>query len=308
MAAAVDGQDVQAVAEAVERQGARQRDHHAAIDDAGAQPALALGVVVEMDPGAIVVEARGAAVLALHHAHAVDMVDALADDVVLEEVGLAGLARVDPADAQARGHHQPVGRHVGRQLGHHGLGCRRGGVALADHDPAHIVDDRRAVVLPALAAHPDDAGLAAGGLLEADHLRAGVDRVAGVDQPEEAPVGVAEIGHGVERDVGHGLAEDQVEGQQVLDRRSRQAVRPCERIRAVLQEPGAGQRQVEGGVADVHGARRRVPDLLADVEVLEEVAGGGLAHVIPDRRRCCIAAGLVAGARPAKATDWRAAA
>ena len=96
VAAAVDRQDVQAVAEPVERQRPGQRDHHAAIDDAGAESALALGVVVEMDPGAVVVEAGGAAVLALHHAHAVDMVDPLADHIVLEEVGRAGLGRVDP--------------------------------------------------------------------------------------------------------------------------------------------------------------------------------------------------------------------
>ena len=63
----------------------------------------------------------------------------------------------------------------------------------------------------------------------------------GIDQAQEAPVGVAEIGHGVERDVGHGLAEHEMECQQVLDRRRRQAVRPCERIRAVLQEARAGQ-------------------------------------------------------------------
>ena len=49
-------------------------------------------------------------------------------------------------------------------------------------------------------------------------------RVAGVDQAEEAAVGVAEIGHGVERDVRHGPAEHEVEGEQVLERRRRQAV------------------------------------------------------------------------------------
>ena len=46
----------------------------------------------------------------------------------------------------------------------------------------------------------------------------------------------------------------------------------------MLQEARAGQGEIEGGVAFAYGPGRGVPDLLADVEILEEVAGTGLAH------------------------------
>ncbi len=50
-------------------------------------------------------------------------------------------------------------------------------------------------------------------------------RVAGIDRGQKAAVGIAEIGHGVERNVGHGLAEHDVEHQQVVDRAFRIADR-----------------------------------------------------------------------------------
>ena len=108
-----------------------------------------------------------------------------------------------------------------------------------------------------------------------------MDRVAGIDQPQEPPVGIAEIGHGVERDIGDRLAEDEMKGQQVLDRCRPEPVGAREWIRAVLQKARAGQGEVERGITGADGARRGVADLLTDVEILEEVAGGGLAHLAP---------------------------
>ena len=59
--------------------------------------------------------------------------------------------------------------------------------------------------------------------------------------------------------------------------------RARERVGAVLQEPGARERQIERRVACGDGAGRRMADLLADLEILEEVAGGRLAHLAPCR-------------------------
>ena len=109
---------------------AGERDHDAAVDDARAEPALALGVVVEVHPRRVLVEPGGEPVLALHHAHAVDVVDPLADLIVLEEVGRAGLRRVDPRRAQACRHDEPLGRDRLGQLGHDGFGRRERGSRL----------------------------------------------------------------------------------------------------------------------------------------------------------------------------------
>ena len=46
----------------------------------------------------------------------------------------------------------------------------------------------------------------------------GGKRVAGIDRAEKAAIGIAEIGDGVERNVRHGLAEHDMEHQQIVDR------------------------------------------------------------------------------------------
>ena len=90
---------------------------------------------------------------------------------------------------------------------------------------------------------------------------------------QEAAVGVAEIGDRIERDVRHGLAEHDVEDQQVVDRRARIADRIGERVGGLQREARAVERVVERDVAGRDGARGRVADGLAEAEILEEIAG-----------------------------------
>ena len=126
--------------------------------------------------------------------HAVDVVDALADRVALEGVQRAGQRAIEVPRPQAGRHHQPLGRDVVRQRRDHRLRRRARRIALVDHHPAHEVEQMAAVVLRRVGAHPDVAGLAAGVLLEPDHLRGREQRVAGIEQRAEAAVGIAEIG------------------------------------------------------------------------------------------------------------------
>ena len=171
-----------------------------------------------------------------------------------------------------------------RQLGQHGSGAGLAGSRLATITQ-RTNSDLAAIVLGRTRAHIDGAGLAARVLLEADHLGAGGQRVARIEQSAEPAIGIAEVGDGVERHVRHAASERQVEGQQIVERRPRQSGHARERRRAVHGEPGAGQRQIQGGIALGHGARRGVQDLLAEHEVLEEVAPRGLAHVGSQVRR-----------------------
>jgi hypothetical protein len=70
-----------------------------------------------------------------------------------------------------------------------------------------------------------------------------------------------------------------VEHQEIVDRRARVADRLRKRVRGLHGEARPEQPGVERDVAHRDGARGRVPDRLPDAEVLEEVAGAGLAHV-----------------------------
>ena len=106
-----------------------------------------------------------------------------------------------------------------------------------------------AVLLVAGRAHIDDAGLAVGIFLEPDDLGERAQRVAGIDRAAEIAAGVAEIGDGIERDVRHGLAEHDVEDEQVVDRRARIADRLGERVRRLHREARAEQAVVERDIA-----------------------------------------------------------
>ena len=117
-----------------------------------------------------------------------------------------------------------------------GLGRGRGRVALSHHHPADIVDDRLAALVEPLRAHIDDAALPVRVLLEADHLGDGGERVAGKDRLQEPAIGVAEIGDRVERDVGDGLAEHDMEGEQIVDRACGIADGAREGLRALRRE------------------------------------------------------------------------
>ncbi len=124
----------------------------------------------------------------------------------------------------------------------------------------------------------DDAALPIGILPEADHLGDGGERVARIDGLEEASLRVAEIGDGVQRNVRHRLAEDDMEGEQVVDRARRIADGAREGLGALGREARPVEGGIERGVARVQRARRRVADRLAEPEILEEAARRGLGR------------------------------
>ena len=102
------------------------------------------------------------------------------------------------------------------------------------------------------------------------------ERVAGIDGGEKAELGIAEIGDGVARDVRHGLADDDVEDEEIVDRRARIADLLREGVRRLHGEARPVQRGEQAHIADRDRARRGMHDLLAELEVLEIVAGDGL--------------------------------
>ncbi len=164
------------------------------------------------------------------------------------------------------------------ELGNVGLRRRRARVALSDHHPADIVDDRLAALIEPLRAYMDDAALPVRVLLQSDHLGNGGERVAGKNRLQEPAIGVAEVGHGVQRYVGHGLAEHDMEGEQIVDRALRVADGAREGFRALRREAAAGQCRIKRGVAARQRARRRVTDRLPQAKVFEEPACGGLGR------------------------------
>ena len=223
------------------------------------------------------------------------MVDPLADGIVAPTEARAGerivvSSELDPGAALAELFRQ----HGLRQFRHLlGMG-RRAGLALAHQHPTRIAQHDRVVLVTADRANIDDAGIARRGLLQPDHLRRGRERIAGIDRLEEAPIGIAEIGDGIERDIRHRLAEDDMEHEQVVDRRRGIADRASEGVRGLHRKARAVERRIERCIAGPHRARRRMDDAVAEVEILEETSGTGLraraGHASsPDRRRVCVA-------------------
>src|SRR5690606_39227056 len=110
--------------------------------------------------------------------HAVAVVDALANGIVLPQVGAAG-ERAVPAPAVEVGRNdQILWRDARFHLGHERLGRRGFRIALAYQDPALEFQHRRAVLAGAAGMDIDDAALAGGGLLEADDAAFGGKGVA----------------------------------------------------------------------------------------------------------------------------------
>ena len=151
-------------------------------------------------------------------------------------------------------------------------------IALSHHRPADVFDDRLAALIEPARAHVDDAALFVRVFLEADHLRNRRQRVAGKDRLQEPAIGVAEIGDRIERDVGHGFAEHDMEGEQIVDWACGVADGASEGFRALGREACAVKRRIERRVAVAERARRRVADRLADAKILEEPACGGLGR------------------------------
>jgi hypothetical protein len=160
-------------------------------------------------------------------------------------------------------------------LRHDGLvvGARGGvAVALVDHHPAVEREHRLAALVGARAAHPHHAVLAAAVLLLADDLADRAHRVTGIHRQVELHGRVAQVGHGVERDVVHRLAEDHVEDQQVVHGLALVAQRARELRRAVQRVAVAGEAHVESLVALRDGPRHGVHQGGAGHEVFEVVA------------------------------------
>ena len=126
-----------------------------------------------------------------------------------------------------------------------------------------------------------NAAVTTGIFLQPDHFADRPQRCARIDRLQEPATGVAQIGDGVEGDVGHRLAEHDVENEQVVDRRMPVADRMREGVGGLDGEARAVEGGVERDVARRHRARRGVADRLADPKVLEEIARIGLAHVGP---------------------------
>ena len=119
----------------------------------------------------------------------------------------------------------------------------------------------------------DDAGLAVRVLLETDDFGVRAQRLAGIDLLQEAPLGIAEIGDGVLRDVRDRLAEYGVEDEEVVERTFRQANRLRENVGRLQCKARTIKRGIERRVALGQRARRGMRDLLPEAEVLEEVSG-----------------------------------
>ena len=139
VAAAVDGGDVEGIAETVERQRAGQRNDDATVDDALAETALGLGMLVEMHLGGVLIKTRGELVLGLLDGHAVDMVNFLANLVVAPAIGGAGKIEI----IAARLDHGHSGAEAGwidaiGELGHGILGANGGLIAFSHHHPADV--------------------------------------------------------------------------------------------------------------------------------------------------------------------------
>ena len=204
------------------------------------------------------------------------MIDLLADRVVAPAMRLARQREIVAGEIEPPGDRQIGGRHGGRQIGNNCFGGRGLRVGFPHHHPAHIIQHRLAALVQAPRPHPDHAGLAVGVLLEPDHPRLRAQRIAGIDRLQPAPLGIAEIGHRVQRHVRHGLAEDQVERRPVVERTGRQTAGPGELVRGGQRVARRVERLVERPLAPRDGARYRMGQHVVHRVILEEPPRVGL--------------------------------
>src|SRR5262245_4509641 len=87
---AVQSENVESIGEPIEAQGAGDGDDVAAIDEPPAEPALAFDMLIEMDARRVLEQARGELMLGLFDRLPVNVVDLVADGVVVEAPGRAG--------------------------------------------------------------------------------------------------------------------------------------------------------------------------------------------------------------------------
>ncbi len=275
---AVQAEHVEGVGESVEAQAPRDRDDVAAIDEAAAEPGLALDVLIEMHARGVLEQTGGELMLGFLDGLAVDMIDLLADCVILPAALRARERIVVNFEIELGQCRAELLRIDGRRkLRHHRFGRRRILVALVHHHPARIAQHRLAMLIASGGAHIDRAALLVGVLLQPDHLGGRGDGVAGIDRLQETELGIAEIGDGIARNIGNGLADHHVEHEQIVDRRLRVADRFGEGVRGLHGEARAIERGEQADIAHRHGARRGVDDVLAEAEILEIIADDGAA-------------------------------
>ena len=102
MARAVQPENMEGVGQPVEAQAARDRDEMAAIDEPPPEPPLAFDMLIEMHPRGVLEQAGGELMLGLLDGLAVDMVDLVADRVVVEALGRTGERIVVAAEIELR--------------------------------------------------------------------------------------------------------------------------------------------------------------------------------------------------------------
>src|SRR6185437_3414617 len=68
------------------------------------------------------------------------------------------------------------------------------------------------------------------------------------------------------------LAENDVEGEEVVERCAAESQRGGKGIGRVDRKTRAGEREVEGSIGLAHGARRRMSEHVAQAEILKEAA------------------------------------
>lgn len=87
--ATIDRGNPEGIGQAVERQRTRETDDVSAIDEAAAKATSLLGLLIEVYPRGILVQAGDHHVLALLVGHAVNMIDALPHLIIAPQVGTA---------------------------------------------------------------------------------------------------------------------------------------------------------------------------------------------------------------------------
>ena len=227
----------------------------------------------------VLIEARRHLVFGLFHRHAVDMVDSFADLVIGKAEQRARQHRIIIIGHDHRtGIPQSIGLKTGRKIGDMRLQSRTGGVGLAHHHPAHIIQHHIAMLVEPARADIDHAGFAVGVFFQADHFGCRRQRITGIDGGEKAAGGIAEIGHRIDRNIGHGLAEHDVEHQQIIDRRLRIADGAGKFIRGLHRKPSAIECGIERDIAAGHAARGCMGDHIAQPEILEKASRSGFGN------------------------------
>src|SRR5271165_1157573 len=184
----------------------------------------------------------------------------------------AGKGRVVALYVQIVRHYKLAYADCIRQLWYYSLGCGRVQVVLTHHHPADVIDNHLASLIRAYRAHVDDARLAVLFLPEAYHGRFCCKRVTRIDRLTKTPIRIAEVGHGVEGNVGHCFSKHDVKGQQAVDGCVLQAQVGGELGRGSDHETGTEECRGERYITVCHRSRRGMDDLLTQSEILEIVA------------------------------------